>query len=442
MEKEKTKFVSGENLDRFASEPFAVELDNDKYILSREVLERNVDICTRKKKDWSHTTLKLLSCEKGKVEFRITSYFDKKSFKLTVQVEPQRLIISCSCATASSKLCRHSYKAISNVLWFYQTSRFFENFRVGGLAETAFAHKKHFNINPVDSGLGIKAKKGIGALFLPNDDVNLQDISQRLSLPVYQNERHNNTNGEALSYIVVRHIKRRTLPFLLPCVGTLNNAGTSIKWFQHFISGTEKKFDHFLSDNQRVLNKLSYEMWSLADKLPGLIVEKKERETDPLKVEALFGLWREAIPLLWGQKHLFFYWFYNKIEFKGKPAKSTIEKARIGCEIPVLTFRLLEKKDLYQLQIEVRVGDRALKRLNLEMTFFVREDDQFWLLSSLRDSALLEWMRQSGNSIVVFKEHFREFEKTVLNRIREFYSVNMIRSHKIASGRKTNKKLK
>ncbi|WP_315822713.1 hypothetical protein [Paraflavitalea speifideaquila] len=57
------------------------------------------------------------------------------------------------------------------------------------------------------------------------------------------------TRDTVITYIMVSHYHNKYLTFLLPCLGILNKSLDSIKCFHHFISGTEKEYNQFLTDD-------------------------------------------------------------------------------------------------------------------------------------------------------------------------------------------------
>src|SRR4051812_4523525 len=75
---------------------------------------------------------------------------------------------------------------------------------------------------------------------------------------------HTSVKNQTICYILLDSKKRDYPPFLMPCLGTLNEDGTHIINFGSFPSGIEKVNDCYLIDKQRRINILCYEMFVLA----------------------------------------------------------------------------------------------------------------------------------------------------------------------------------
>ena len=121
---------------------------------------------------------------------------------------------------------------------------------------------------------------------------------------------------------------------------------------------------------------------------------------------------------------------YNKRELKEKPQRARIERVQLSKDRPRLHFQLLDKGAFYQLYMKVAVRDRNIHKYDTEATFFISAGTRLYLLPSLRDAGIAEWMRKSGGHITVFKEHFGDFEQEYLDQFRECYSVTTVKAYK------------
>jgi hypothetical protein len=210
---------------------------------------------------------------------------------------------------------------------------------------------------------------------------------------------------------------------LLPCVGNLNKAGTNINGFFSFISGTQKKYDSILNEEQRELNNICYNMWKMVENSPGKIFNETQIEGASQESEEVFKLWCKAMPLLSKQKFLFSYHLYGEKELKRRPSKGRIEEACIVNETPVIRFQLIEKQSLSQLKMKFYLKGVRVGNYDLDTPFFLKKGAHFYLFGCLRDAAMVEWIDRSGGLITVFKEHFPQFETNILDPIREYYPV-------------------
>ena len=342
---------------------------------------------------------------------------------MTVIVLPTELQLSCSCSSEVETLCHHVYNALESLM-FMDYTRFFEQYQPGGLVEIATTHKKYFIITETNKSLEILPRGEIKSLYRLTDRLKLNDFPTVMCLPGGNQTPVTKMKDAALTYIIIDAYKDLFPPFLLPCIGYLNKAGTEIKLFDHFITGTEKKYDRYLTEEQRTLNKLCYEMWQLADSTNGSFF--KDPVADPQKLNALLNLWQKGIAILQHETFTYLYGLYRKRELKGKQSKQRIDRIEIKTEKPVLQFQLLDRGEIFQLQLQVIVKNRALENFSLDQMYFAREQGSLYLFSSLKDIGLAEWFNRANNCITVFKEHFNEFEKEILNPLQENYLIETI----------------
>ncbi|GAA0526700.1 hypothetical protein [Chitinophaga japonensis] len=404
---------------RNSSEPFTIYLDAEPYILTDDALKRQVDERLQRKREWFYPKLKFISMADTTLKMRLT--FRDVSHEMTVDIEPDKLHISCTCGQQVETLCLHTYKALERIMGYHSTD-YFKEYRPNGLMEIAANHSMYFDRKVTDQGIDVKPKPNLGSVYQLADKMEGIPFGEVLKLPPAPPEQK--ARDTAITYILVSHFRNRYLTFLLPCLGVLNKSQDNIKAFHHFISGTEKEYDPFLTEDQRTLNKLCYEMWQQVEMQSGSLLESEPgQERSPA---GIFGLWEKAMPLLLQQEFIYSYGLYNKRELKGKPQRARIERITLVKDRPHLHFQLLDKGPLYQLQMKVAIRDRNIYKYNTETTFFVEEDKKFYLLASLRDGGIAEWMRRAGCHITVFKEHFWDFEQECLDQLRECYAVTTV----------------
>jgi hypothetical protein len=408
---------------RSASEPYTIHLENEPYILSREALTKQVDERLQRKREWFYPKLKFVSMEDTTLKMRLTCR--DISHEMTISIEPDKLHIACSCNKPVETLCLHTYKALERLV-LYRNTEFFKDYRPNGLMEIAANHKKYFIRKMTEEGISVKPKPNLGSIYQLANKTEHLPIDEALKLPpAAQMPQARDT---VITYIMVSHYHNKYLTFLLPCVGVLNKSLDSIKGFHHFISGTEKEYDQFLTDDQRTLNRLCYEMWQQIETQCGSLIEgEPEQERFP---EGIFSLWEKAMALLLRQEFIYGYCMYNKRELKEKPQRARIERITLMKDRPHLHFQLLDKGPFYQLHMKVAVRDRNIYKYNTETTFFIEENRKFYLLASLRDAGVAEWMRKTGGCITVFKEHFGDFEREYLDQLRQCYAVTTVLDYK------------
>jgi len=275
-------------------------------------------------------------------------------------------------------------------------------------------------------GLVIKPKEELGTVYNLKEKITSGELDAVMALPTKPSSLNDKPKDVSICYIMMVSRRNNFLPFLIPCLGRLNKAGTAIKGFNKFLSGVEKENEALLTNEQRVLNRVCLDMWRHVEKLGDIAIYKNMSEDDKHRLSILFELWLKAIHLLQKQyvfKHPFFYTRY----LKGKPSKSYIEDIRICQEIPSIQFQLIDKGAFYQLEMKVLLNGKVLKNFEPIAAFFIQQEENIYMLSSQRDAAMSEWIRKSGERITIFKQHFTKFENSFLKLLRKYYSVEIVK---------------
>jgi hypothetical protein len=410
---------------RNASEPFTISLSGEPYLLTKEQLLEQADSRIPGKRKWDYLTLKFTSFENGVLKFR-ASRMGLPEFEITVHIEPDKLHVSCSCGQQAEKLCIHALKSLEKIIWYeHNGERYFERYQPGGIVETGLNHPKLFTKDVRGVNCDFTPKKHLGNVYHFCGDIAPAPFANMLNLPGPSDVvlPENNT---ALTYVLMfpNAYWQKTPSFLLPCLGIKNKAGTDVKAFGKFLSGTEQSYEPYLSEGQQSLNTLCYEMWKQAENTNGRLLENDEN--DQGKLRTLFSLWKKAIPYLERQEYVYRHPFYRAGYLKGKPTKSYMHRIRIKKGRPKLCFHVADKGDFYWLYLRVDMGGKTISQFNSGFQFFIECKNCYYLVSSLRDVGILEWMRSMDNRITIFKEHFEEFEDVYLNLLMQYYPVKYL----------------
>jgi len=413
-----------EVVKRNATEPYTMQLDNEDYMLTGEVLKRNVESRTQKSRDWPLPKLRFISFKDGKLELRNTC--NKISFLLTILIEKDKLNVSCSCGSQVEMLCLHEYEAFQRMAWYDRTIDF-DDYKPGGLLEIGIKNKKYFTTKPSQRGLDISPKPILGAVYQLNNRIPKVEIHDLLKLSSNTLSKHPPSTEIALSYLIMNPHRNEFLPFLMPCIGKLNKAGTSVKCFYNFGSAKEKKYSSILNEKQRELNDICSNMWKIIQNLPGTIMRGENVKGITQKNKEALRLWHKALPLLSRQQFLYSYHFYGEKELKSSPTKRQAEEVRIVNDFPSLRFQLIDKEVFYQFKMYVNIKDVQMGNYDSELPFFIRHRSIFYMLANMRDAAVVEWMQRSSGLITVFKQHYQQFHTDILKPIQECYKVEMVR---------------
>lgn len=401
---------------RNVSDFFTIPLEDD-YSLSMETLESCIDKKKSRRAGWFFPELTLLSFKDGMAE--IANRLDNVSFTLCMKVEPGKVQVSCSCGEQAGTLCLHSFNALYRLVR-YDGLNSLKLFVPNGAAQIIAENRKYFERKP---GLRymFKSRAALCSVYGINDEMVDFNIADVLALPAKELAKAS-INKTVMCYIIMYSRRNDHLPFFLPCLGKLNRAGDSIKNFGNFLSGVQKEYDALLTDDQRTLNSVALDINKQVAKLPHELIHEAMSYDEPDNLIHVFNLWQKAIHLL-EKQHCYLYPYFHKRYLKGKPWRSYIEKINVRQAAPVIEFKLTDKGDFYQLELKPVIQGKTIARYNVPDTFFIGQGDTIYMLSSLRDAAIVEWMEKSGNKITVFKKQFAQFESEFLQPLEKHYPV-------------------
>lgn len=408
-----------ENNLRKASDPYTLYLKGEPYTLTQESLWEQVDPSLPGKRKWPFPRLKFISFENNCLKLLNTC--GGISYETTIGIEADKLHVSCDCGSEVDTLCIHAYRTLEHLAGYIYRNPL-EQYAPNGLFETATAHKKYFNIKASNTGLDITPKYYLGAVypfFIDEGDANLSTILRLPGGPILKKMK---TCGKGLAYILAYSSQNEYLPFLIPCVGSLNKDRTLIKSFHHFVNESNRGSESFFTQDQESLNKICFEMLKEAEKLSGESLNSTE-PSQASSLQTLFNLWKKAIPLLMQQEFVYIYYLYFKKELKGRPARNRLRKVNVRGEAPRLHFKLRKKDSFYQLHMNASIRGEYLKNIEWHPVFFMIQWQDVYMLPSLRDSVIVKWMSDSDNRISVFEEHFDNFNKDILQLLQEYYPV-------------------
>jgi hypothetical protein len=410
---------------RNASDPYTIPLGRDDYYLSKEALHNVIDSGLTRKKGWYSPTLKVSGFKKGKLKMK-NSYIDT-TYELIVDIEKDKFQVACSCGQEVETLCIHAFKALDRLCW-YEGTDYFEQFRPDGLYEMSVKHKKHFRKRNSYYGRDIQPKETLGAVYKLSDTPRFDDAMRAFTIlpakrPIGKSE------ADVLCYMVVSIRRKEHPPFVLPCMGKLNKAGTEVKSFYPFLTGLQKEYAHLLTDEQKFLNEQCLALFKEAEKLPGRLFSRYEEPVDISRYTAYFSAWEKLWPLLQKQSHVFTCGIYRKRDLRGKPPKSLTRQVTLSGVHPQLFFQLTDKGPFFQLEMKGKLANKTIRHYELPMLFLMQdEENNLHLLASPVDAYIAEWMKKANHRVTVFKEYFKDFEKNFLSPLQVHYEVNRIKS--------------
>ncbi|MBS1668234.1 MAG: hypothetical protein JST58_12725 [Bacteroidetes bacterium] len=413
--KKKEPGISNPSL-RNASDFYTIPLEED-YILAEETLESSIDIKTSKQPGWFYPDLKLLSFKEDTAA--ILNSNDKTSFTLHLKVEPRKLMVSCTCGLQVEMLCIHSFKALSLLLHFDGPADL-KKFMPGGAAQTVLDNSKYFETKTGFRNF-FNPKAAMGAVYGISEPLEGFSIEDALAMPAPLPPKKQ-IKDMAMCYIIMVSGRKGLLPFLLPCLGKLNKAGDHIKGFGKFLSGIQKEHDAWLTEEQRTLNSLCLQIWKLVEKLPNELIHEDMLYNGTDDLSKLLDLWHQAFPLLMRQP-VYKHFYYKPRQLKGRPSKRYMQKINLKDAAPLIQFKLTDKGAFKQLELLPLINGKEIRNHKIFDKFFIYENDNIYLLSSLRDAAMVEWMKKSGGRITIFKNQFTQFENSFLQPLKKYYEL-------------------
>jgi hypothetical protein len=339
----------------------------------------------------------------------------KKERKVTFNISPETLQVSCNCKSSEGTLCAHGYHALHDLCW--NSKRFFMIFEPGKLVSIALENKNLFHIDYSNPDEFIVPDKSLGHLydFKKIETTELEQLSAfpAVALPVRETE---------LVWLLVYspYAWQRYLPILVPLKGTFDKAGKNIRSFG---KGFANISENLLTTNDRKeLYNLSKAMYSAAADRHKF--DREQLLAGEMHIAGNFHQWEQALPMLSGQSFIYKYDLAHIRYFMSNPPRSKyLERITISTERPQLQFILKDKGNYYRLSLQYLVHGVPIKDPLEDALFFVCNDVQYHLLGSLRDAAMVQWMSGFDNLISVLKPGFPAFEKEVLERIEAMYPV-------------------
>jgi hypothetical protein len=407
-----------------------IRFQDKGFRLSIDALKKQARAKAANHANWRSPALKFVSFHQGVLTLMNTS--ENRLHTLILQVKENCLLVTCGCGNRQPTICVHAYAALYVIIW-QLGEQYFQKLQPDGLMAMAFAHKKYFDKKECLAGLDVSARPEQQSIFFLAPKLEKFDIATILRLPlpavkkkVVDSEptREATPNGEeSLAYLLIISARNKLLPALMPCTGKLNKKGTEVKTFRQFLSGIEQQSSHLLTSSQRDLNMACYHLWKIVEKQKGNIVNNQPTKNSIQSLTAIFHAWEKIIPMLQRQPFVYSYYLYGVKELKGTPQKRRIRKITLSSDLPELRFILKDMGVFYQLEMQVWVNDNLLLDPDVGTTLFIRDSQKLYMLSSIRDAAIAEWIDRSGGWITIFKEHFNKFGQEILTPLRQHYPI-------------------
>lgn len=417
-------------------QPCIIRFPDNQYQLSMEDLRKQTGHKAGLPPVWSSASLQFISYKDGQLQLRNTC--KQQSYLLTLSMKPEGLQVTCNCSDKPKPFCDHIYGALQTLIGKYGGS-YFKKLQRGGAMELAFKHRFCFDKRESGAGLDVSVREDLQTVFWLDNRIVVTDLPAILNLPAESSKPKISTQAQepgsgsedGVCYLWIVPYRNRFQPFVVPCAGKLNKAQTEIKQFYGFLSALQQPYDGLLTAAQQELNKTCFTHWQLAETLPGRLVNEGIVQCQTHTWIEILNHWRDLVNQLSRQAFVYAYFLHRVDQLKkDKPHKQRATRITVSTDVPVVTFSLTDKGVYYQFRPEIWINGELVQECETDTSFFVSHKNTLYLLRSLRDAALLQWIEQLDGMITVFKEHFAAFEQTILIPIRHHYTVNTYKTTK------------
>jgi|GEM_PF-2450916 len=417
---------------RPALQPFTIHLSGNDYSIEMGELEAQLDAKLLRKTTWYSPHLQFKSF-RGK-QLTLINSFQEQQYLLRIEVEPDKLAVSCSCNQPVETLCLHTYRALRDIAIF-KSKTYFKQFAPGGWAATALANKKAFAFNEYKIGPEI-------VTLPPHKKIYGLNSSPAVTENLLQQPQLHSGKEQLVCYLILSFSSRRTPPILMPCLAIPVKAGHKAKSFCSFAETVHAKNEHYFSGNQKVLNRLCLEMLKEVEKLDKEI-EWQGHIWHWEHYHKLFQLWQQAWPLLCSQSQVYYSHLYWLKYLKDKPRLRETIPIIVSPEIIHPKFEIKKYPDHHRLLMHIPHQNKQLQSEAGILPFFVNcpNTDCFYLLPTLALAQLMAQMHDAGPFISVFKQQFKSFQKEVITPLTKQGLLVVAKSKKPKAKQQSQKKL-
>lgn len=423
-------------LEEPTRQPSIIRFRDDQYQLTMDELREQTGHKAGLHLVWHPASLQFVSYQDGQLHLRNTC--KQESYLLTLAIKPDGLQVTCDCTDNSKPFCDHSYGALRTLIGTYGEG-YFKKLLPEGAMELAFKHRFCFDKKESSAGLDVSVREELETVFHLDNRIVVTDLSAMLNLPAESSKPKISTpaketgsgSEDGICYLWIVPYRNRFQPFVVPCAGILNKAQTEIKQFYGFLSALQKPYDGLLTAAQQELNKTCFAHWQLAETLPCRLIKEGLLQCQTHPWIEILNHWRDLIDQLSRQAFVYAYFLHRIDQLKkDKPHKQRATRIAVSTDVPLVTFSLTDMGVYYQFRPEIWINGEQVQEYEADTSFFVSHKNTLYLLGSLRDAAILQWMDQLEGVITVFKEHFAAFEQTILAPVREHYTVTTYKTTK------------
>jgi len=398
---------------------YPIPLTQPGQLLTREELYRHFEP-PKGRKVYMGNQDEFISFENGVATVKL-KLNDGSIYYLYLHVEKDDLYIGCTCGMPGDKLCFHAFIGLFNLTWLRQTFDFQKLYWPNFYNEKT--SRKFLDIQVSSRGIDIGVKPEYGCTYRSQIAFGLQNPPE-LKEPNDKMITIKAGDKSAYAYALCFApdiYRNRHYPVLMPFYGKTDKSGLKVLGFSKFCRPDKEPKPSGSHPYQQQLNEISINMFKIMRPL----TYKSEPRDQQVWQEAkatIFALWQKALPLLVSYPYNHTYLLYWFRYLREKPTKLFMQGCRYSLERPFLSFLLTFRKDRFNLSAEVIIGSSIIT-VEHKPHFFIFDEKtgHCYMMNSIQDDSLLNWMLDNKNKVTILKEDFVEFNEDYLTNLAECY---------------------
>lgn len=414
-----------ENSERIENaKPIRIRFSTGAYRLTQEALHAQADPSLLRKRSWYVPQIEELHFNGQELELGLK---DEASFyRLKLFLQAEFMDITCSCNHGADSWCIHVFRALERIITMASPT-YFEKYQPNGVAELSRRYPHLFRIEKTGLGTRYAVLPELHPVFNVHEDCTQVYCDQALALPASTRSEIASpptTNEDRLqSGCVMVMVSRRTwqIPTIALCDGVLNKPGSAVKYFGQLHTDFANADLTSVDSNRQAIHHLGQQLWENLALQPATILDACMHTVAELLHS--FDLWQQVWSKLVSEPMVYLFLYHAARERMGKPQKNKVVRVIPGLYRPELCFRLENRGAFHVFYPVLHINGECISEFDSTIGCFIRRDEYLYLVSSVRDAVLLEWMNELGGKLTIFTEQMPDFEERVLRALRPFYSI-------------------
>ena len=401
---------------------YVIPFENEDLILTKAVLFKHYKRPVEDKRYTDRASVGSVTFAKDVYKLSVDLPKEKKH-SLYVHIERHELFVACDCGMAENALCRHAYYGLFYLMHYKDMS--LKPYYWPELQQEIKETYKYLDIHVHGHHIDILPKKEYGNLFKVGLGFSADD---QLTFAIKKSNElvigSKNILGYAIVYTPVGH-RSSHYTFVSPFIAKTSKDGQSISAYYQYLR-RDRHFAHDvnLSNEQIMLNERCFDMFDIAKNAYKSNSDLKNPNWNEV-LSPLFSLWQKVLPKLIHEENVIAcYNFYGLKYRQDKPKKIDMHKCKISLDKMKISFTLRQRKEDYTLLLTIKINTMVLTDFDKISLFIVdKKDLSFFLVNSIQDEILLNWLALFGYKLTILKDHIEDFKARFLNHISDCYDV-------------------